>query len=868
MGRLTQTSCRAGLALARHFAFFLGVWAQPLTAQTLSEAKVFTRTDAALAMLNSATPEAASDLLVPLYDAAFRDRELSATAAQYPLLGLAYVAMAEEDWTRSARMAANVAGALEFAGLRGTDTWFRAQVIQGTALYHMGETAQADEVLRGVFPGLAETDLPQEHQLALYVLARIASEERRADEADVRRAFLQIWHPGGNVAQTDAIHIWFFDIVARFREGADRAVLVREMSELRSQAAQIPNIENRQLLHYRGYHGVLKAHAGDFASAEGDLRSYYDALMAEQAYGRDLWENALFLGAVTGQTQGATAQIAFFEAVLPLARARAAPAWYRAQYLREMGHAAAQLGAQDDAQEFYRTAYAEARQAYRANAGLVTQLRGFVDLSHSGMAGFDFAGELGAMDVADLKLRPVGEHVLRLFLQGNYTVSAELVARQVDNGDAVFALNAALHHAVIGELDRSRVWLLLARRGETDTAMMADLVEAMALIWGTSHEVEKAATVLDRLETADLPPALTRMVLALWAQRAFHMNQTAEMRAALQAFGKVQGEDARYPLWDLLAEVTAMEPSFGVLPEARNMARYSELKSRIDAAGNLPVLRDYLDAVYYQNAREGMFAGDAVAHLGALNTRLAEDTPKGHSLRLVAAFTLSNALYWRGENAAALEWAERAAEEVRANAYGARDVMGFILSRQADLLRILGAPDRAASVAAGAWDIAREESGDFAGAVLESYANALYAFTGDPGRVVTLLQDELQYEDRFTARERVALWSLLAQAQAAVMGRSEVLTSLNRALAAMEGPGTDWRAERARLLWTRAQTHARHADPRAGFADMVASNDLYHAWRQDRLSQEDADAIDTTAWPDRVRWEAALGWQLAQEVRP
>lgn len=868
MGSLTQNPCRAGLWLARHFAFLVGLSTAPLSAEALSEAEILARTDAALQLLDSGAPAAAADLLEPLYDAAFRDAELSVRAANYPLLALAYVAHADARWSRAARMASTVAGTLEFSGLRGSDLWLRAQVIQGAALYQMGETTRADAALRATFPALAEAGLPRENQLALFTLARIASEARAADQAGLRRAFLQHWRPGGFVRQADALHIWFFDIVARFKDGADRTELVGEMAELRDAAAQVADMEPRQALHYRGYHGFLKAHAGDFDAAQSDLRAYFELLMAEGLYGRDLWENALHLGAVTGQTQGPDAQIAFLEAFVPLARREGASAWFVAQYLREAGHAAAQTGAQDRAQSYYRAAYAEARRSYRTNAGLVTQLRGFIDLQHPGLAGFAYAGELGALERADIEPHPFGEDVLRLFFEGNYTVAQALVERNGLRDAPADVLNVALLHALLGAPEPARRWLGTARNGQVEHKALADLTEAVAMIWGSSHEVEKAGELLDRLDKADLPPALRRMGAALRAQRAFHLDSPGAQRAALEAFYDLPVDNGGSDYWRLFASVMAMESSFGLLAETENASRYHQLRSDIEAVGNLPVLRDYLDVVYYQNARSGLFAADAVAHLSALNSRLAEDTPTGHPLRLVAAFTLSNALYWRGENAAALEWAERAAAELAANAHPARDVLSFIRARQADLLRILGAPDRAASVAADAWSMAREARGEFAGAVLESYANALYAFTGDPARVVQVLRAELQQEDRFDARERVALWSLLAQAQAASATRGDVVTSLNRAMDAMATPGVDWRSDRARLLWTRAQTHARHSDLRAAFADMIASNDLYHAWRQDRFAREDADTLDGTAWRERVRWEAALGWQLAQEVRP
>ncbi|MDA7427401.1 hypothetical protein PGB28_02940 [Primorskyibacter aestuariivivens] len=878
MGRLTQITCRAGLALARHFAVLLLV-ASPVWADRLSEADIFTRTDAALEQLWQGDADAAFDALLPVYDASYRETGYSPRAAHYPLLGLAYIARAKGRWGDARRYASFVAGGLEFAGLRGSGDWLRAQVLHGAAQYQLGALARANDLLRGLFPGLAETNLPQEHQLALYLLARIASEERLADERQLRDAFLKAWRPGGFVTQPDALHIAFFDIVARFRAGEDRAALATEMANLRDLAAKVPGIAAGQLLHYRGYHGFLLAHAGDFNTAEGHLQAYFDHLMAERAYGRDLWENALFLGSVLGQTQGAAAQIRFFDTALPLARSNGASVGYRAQYLREMGHAAAQMGDVDGAQARYRAAYAEARQAYRSNAGLVTHLREFINTAHPAMAGFDFAAELGAVEAAQFALRPLGEQVLRLFLQGNYTVTEALLARagQDAEGDSPeLAVTTALHHALLGQFDPAQDWLARVRAtgtADVDVSHVVDLTDALSRVWSTWHSAEAAGPALDRLmaNVDQMPPELQRMTHVLRAQRAYQLERNADKAAALEAFDAVEGGVIEYPLWDLLAAVTAMEMSFGFRSEEENTARHAKLKERIAAAGNLPVLGDYLDVVYFQNSRSGLFAADAVAHLGAINTRLSEDTPTGHSLRQVAALTLSQALFWRGENRQALDWAERAAGEIRADPFAKPEVLALTLSRQSDILRAMSRREEAASIAAEAYDILRRDGVVSAidGAVLQSYANAHWAFTGDAGQVAALLQRELASADLaqgLAPRDVVALYSLLAQAQIGRAAKTEVMQTLGRALAAMGDTHTDWRQDRARILWTRAQVHARRGDRAPAFADMVASNDTYQDWRQDRLAAEDAEAIDDTAWRDRVRWEAALGWRLQEEL--
>lgn len=879
MGRLTQITCRAGLALARHFAVLLVCATSPAMAERLSEPEVFSRTDAALELLWQGDAEAAFGALLPVYDATYRATGYSPRAAHYPLLGLAYVAQAKGRWDNVRRYASIVSGGLEFTGQRGADAWLRAQVLHGAALYHLDESAQANDLLRALFPELSEADLPREHQLAMYLLARIASEERLADEGPLRDAFLNAWRPGGFVAQRDALHIAFFGLVARFRAGEDRAALAAEMGALRDVAAQVPGIEPRQLLHYRGYHGLLLAHAGDFPTAEGHLQAYYDHLMAQGAYGRDLWENGLFLGSVIGQTRGAAAQIAFFDALLPLARRAGGSVWFRAQYLREMGHAAAQMGDVEGAQAQYRAAYAEARQSYRANAGLVTHLRGFIDTAHPGMAGYDFAAELGAFEAAQFAMRPLGEQVLRLFLEGNYTVTEALLTRAgqgAQGGGPELAVTTALHHALTGQFDRAQDWLARARSlgtADAQVSHVADLADALSRVWSTGHSAEAAGPALDRLlaQVGQMPPEWQRMTHVLRAQQAYQLDRSAGKTAALAAFDAVEGPVTDYPMWDLLAAVTAMEMSFGVRPEADNAARHETLKARIAAAGNLPVLGDYLDAVYYQNARSGVFAADAVAHLGAINTRLSEDTPSGHSLRQVAALTLSHALFWRGETRQALDWAERAAGEIRADPFAKPEVLALTLSRQSDILRAMSRREEAASIAAEAYDILRRDRvvSAFDGAVLQSYAQAQWAFTGDAGQVAALLQRELASGDLvrgLAPQDMVALYSLLAQAQIGQVAKPEVMETLARALAAMAGAHTDWRQDRARILWTRAQVHARHGDRAQAFVDMVASNDTYQDWRQDRLAAEEAAAIDDTAWRDRVRWEAALGWRLHEAL--
>lgn len=876
MGRLTQILCRGDSPSPRHFVFQLmlvGLLTGPAAA--LTEADVQTRVEIARAQIEAGDIDMAETVLRPLYDEVYDSRDLPPRVAYAPLLGLAYVAYARENWAEVERYAGLVANGLSIEENVVSDDMRRARALQGAGLYHLGQAPAADQLLREALNDWPEGTLPEELQLALYVLARVASDERLSDEREMRNYALTFWRPGGLVPEADVLHLMFLDIVYGVRSGEPSQELELRMDDLRTRAGTIPNIAEGQVMHYRGYHGYLLARVGRFDRALSHLQAYHDYLRDNGRIGRDLWENTLFLGSVLGRVRGPDTSIRFFEARAPEAEAAGASDWYLAQYSREMGHAAAALGDAGRAQDYYRAAYAIARRSYRTNAGLVVSLRAFIDTADPGMIGYAFAAELGALQAATFAPEPFGEEVLRLVLNGLYPVLPDLVAGSDADGTAL-QLNLALGHALTGQidaalaaLDRAEAQALFA--DSPDVPGRADLVEAMARIWGSTSDVAAGGVALARLGAVAgaLPPALQRMTRALEAQLAYHAKDQEGMQAALLAFDDVAGDPGQFLLWDLFAAAVLQEVLWDLLPEAE--ARYASLKARLAMQGGLSVLNDHLEVMRYQASNRAFHDPGAVAALSGIATRLAEDLPAGHALRLIARFTLSSAFYWRGDLEAAFDWAGRAAEEARATRWAPPGVLALILSRQSDLARALGRNEVAATLAQQGFALLQdaERPGEFGAAVLESHARAVWAFTGDARRVDVLLDEALAVPEFTLALapvDRVALLTLRAEAQAGFAPPETVLNTLDHALEVMDGQARDWQRDRSRVLWTRARVQHKARDRAGAFADMVASNRLYHKWRTTLGQDVDGADPEPRVWRDRAVWEAATGWQLSQSM--
>lgn len=903
MGRLTQIGDRAGQALARSVfilaAVLLCFCAMLAQAQEPADAppaeglprpsEVLAEVDAALAVLKSGDADRAYARLDAINGITYAN-DYPPRSKHYPNLGLAYYYLAREDWEDVLFFATSVATGLTADGFADHDIRLRASILQGAALHGRDRNHEAELVLRNaVAAARTRPQLGPEYGLALNALARVATFLGLPDESDLRAAVLNGYETRWLVPLEDLVQLNFYDIEDRQDKGEPLPRLLPRAERLVRLSETVPEVEPAQAVFYKGFYANLLALDGQYEAALPLLQEQRDFYLDGDYTGRDVWACVRRLGAVISFAIGPEEAYAHFRSELDYARQKGADIFNLALYQRELGHLAGRLDDPDLAQTHFRDAYAEARRDYRVNSELVQHLRGYIEVDHPGMTGFAFAPELGALEAVEFDLSQDGADVLRLFFEGNYIALGALLERYAEEGQGesvTYLINSALYHAMISDHDEALSALETARRTARRTtnskvpanALIFDIVEALARVWGTGHEPESAAGVLARMRAR--LPSMTEsersLYYALDGFRHYRLSNYAEMRNVLAAWFDQYKPGRLERVWDIYVANMVLEMSIGHMEDDLNARLIEDLLAALDAYPALSLSRDYLRLVRILNAVDGYLQDETMVELGTLVKSIGEGVPETHPLISATQFALANAYEWREEYEQALYWLRETTRTMRASRYARQDVIAFLLSKQSVALRLLGRTDEAHALATDSMAMIDPETvrRDLIGAFYQNYAQALVERSDYHRAAVEALDTVLRNPKvvrRLEAFDRVALLRTKADNLTEYAELDEVLATLDEAQAVIAADDSvlDWRLDSAAIAWSRAIANYRNGALGAGFSDMVESNDAYTDW----LTSIPAGASgQSEISPDvmrvRVVWEAAIGWSYAESLPP
>ena len=868
--------------------------AVPLAAQETavkdlpSPEEVIAEVDAALAVMRAGDADAAYARLDAINMITYRN-DYEPLSKHYPNLGLAYYWLEQQDWDDVLFFATSVATGLTADGYADHDYRLRASILQGAALHHLDRHHEAEVTLRNAVELARDRPaLAPEYGLALYALARVATFLDLPDEVSLRHEFLDGYSTRWLVPLQDAVHINYFDIEDLHDRGDALADLLPRMARLVRLAETVPEVDPVTTVFYKGYYANLLALNGDYEAALPFLQEQRDYYLEADLTGPDVWTCVRRLGAVISFAIGPSEAYDHFRTELDYARANGAGIFNLALYQRELGYLSQRLEDEDLAQKHFRDAYAEARREYRVNSDLARHLAGLIDVDHPGMTGFAFAPELGAIGAVEFDLSRDGSDVLRLFFEGNYVALGALLDRfeqEGQGGTPTYLVNQALYFAMTSRYDDSLAALDEARRlARTTTnsaipanALIFDIVEALARVWGTGHEPESAKGVLARMK-ARLPSmsASERSLYhALEGFMHYRLSNYAEMRNVLATWfdgyepGSVEG------VWDIYVANMVLEMSIGHMEDALNTRLIDDTLAALDSLPSLSLSRDYLRLVRVLNANDGYLREDTMIELGTLVGSIGQGVPETHPMISATQFALANAYEWREDYDQALYWLRKTTETMRASRYSRSDVIAFLLSRQSAALRILGRTDEALALATDSLALIDPETvrRDLIGVFYTNYALALTARSDNYQAAIEALDIVLEnpkVRARIEPFDLVSLLRTKAEMLTETAELDEVLATFDEALAVIEQDASvvDWRLEAALIEWNRAIANYRNSRQKAAFRDMVASNDRYSEWLNSLPAVSGGEAISPDIQRMRVIWEAAIGWSYAETLPP
>ncbi|TNF18180.1 MAG: hypothetical protein EP318_19310 [Rhodobacteraceae bacterium] len=842
--------------------------------------------DRGIRMVRRGEMEAAIKLLDQLNDITF-ETSYPTLAHHYPNLGQAIYYYHQRDWREVIRFASSVATGLMADGYPDHPYRLRASALQAGALRMQGRELEAEVILRNVV-GIARDrrELFETYGLALFHLAMIASDLDLEDEDALTAEFQRNWSSDWPVTLEQALILEYRDINSDELRDDDLDRAIRRARNLVAATEAAEDMPLRRLAGFRGYLGLLLAQKGDYATAIDYLRKEYAYYREAGITGLDLDNNIVFLGLVLRYGESPEAGYQWFEDEVALARQTGTDPHQIARFLLEQAEIAEALGWTDEAQRLYRETYAEVRRVDRANHELAQRARQSIDLAHPGMADFAFASELGAIDAIQFDLAPDGKDVVRLFFEGNYLALDALLARYRDEGKAeslAYRINRALYLSLIGSYDAGLGELAEARRAARTTlghdipanALIFDMIEVIAKVWGTGHEPDTARGALDRLRAREgsMRPDERSMYRALLAFYHFRRDEMTEMRPILEAWFADYDPGRDKGMWDIYAATVIMEMAFGFMAEDDNNRLMQETMGVLDSYPGMSLARDYLRLVRTMNSRKGVFSDEALVELGTLVTSIGQSVPDGHSFLSSTQFALANAHGWRGNTEDSLFWLRKCVETMRATPYHRRDEIAYILARQADLLRIMGQTNEAHLLAQEALASVDPLTArpNLIGELFRVTAQTLYARTDNAQKATEFLDsvlDDPAIYRRIMPLDRVVLLRIKADFQANFAELPDILATLDAAEAEMDAPEVDWQMERSNVLWSRAIANYWNDAPEPGFAAMMESNDIYTEWLDSIRAAAGASGIDPTGFRERADWEALMGWDYAQTLPP
>ncbi|MCR8724201.1 hypothetical protein [Frigidibacter sp. ROC022] len=796
----------------------------------------------------------------------------------YPNLAFARFYRRTGDWRQMVRYAASVASALETAGLGTHPYRIEALLYQGAALYEIERRVEAEPLLRSAF---GETrDRPEMaglHELATYYLARVLSDLKAPDAAEIRNHLFDLEGSTVTIAQVAAVV--YEGVLALRRAGADPDRLARQMAGLVEALEDSPGFDPLELARYRSYLGLLLSNAYRDEEALELFRQVHRTLTEAGAYDSAYYWNVQRLAMETRILGDPEAARRLLQSELAALKERGAGPFFAAVYLGNLGEFSEVLGEPAVAQRYYREAYAELRKMYPASHKQVREMRDRIDRSAEDILAFSFAGELGVVQGLDYSARADASDTLRMFLQGDF-VALELAqdeARAATGDNALSELNRAMLLGLSGTYDGAMEALAQARRLAvidpgtlSPQAPILDLTEALALLWGSGHDLARAPGVLALAgaKAGLMSDAERSLYLALELCAAYQAQ--APQAEVLAALGRWQAEAGPQPgPLGMMARLLVLEAAGPVAETEAMRALLDGLQaeartSGMHLAGSLAEML-YLTSVGYEIANE-----TTVPRLTLLEHDLSLGLPEHHLMLVAARIGLSNALDWRDRTLDSLDWLRRASEDLRLNPFHAPDHLAFLLAQQANIFASQGDVAIGATLAQQAYqglDPARDRPG-FAVAVIRAYAGLRWEQSGDPALAEEVYRrhvEDAAFLARLGPQDRARLLQDYAETIWDIDYPAAEALFVRAAAALAEAETLDSRSQQSSILFSRAIAAYFNGHAAAAWRAMTEANDLRRTWARDQIA---AGAVAAIGGSDRNRaaWEAAIGWDYAQSL--
>lgn len=407
-------------------------------------------------------------------------------------------------WELLERYASSVASALDSEATR--DHPFRIEAIfyQAIAASRLGRSVEAEQLFRRTVAASAgRPELLRIHEDAVFWLAEVAYLVTAEDRAALRSQALDDWYPGHAATASRYAYLAYLDLLDARINGMAPDVLLPLVQTFVDNVSGRDDISAQHQSLYKGFLGFVLLLAQEYEAALPILEERHDFMIENELWGLDFFWNIQRLALALGARDGLGAELRMLETWVARGEELQSPDWQIGLLTEQIGDLRQELGDTEGAQAAYRDAYLWLRRGHVASDEDVMRIAARIDLAHPALDSFPLRHELVVDETRGFALDPLGSDVVRMFFEGNWKrLEQELDRlRAQGQGDTpMFLLNEALYLSILGRydeaqaaLDRARGQARQAQGGElAPNAMIFDMVDAVAKVWGTGHRKEQA----------------------------------------------------------------------------------------------------------------------------------------------------------------------------------------------------------------------------------------------------------------------------------------------------------------------------------------------------------------------------------------
>lgn len=750
-----------------------------------------------------------------------------------------------------------------------------AMMLFGEAVSEQGRYAEAEPILQAALQAAQAQGQTRVAQRALYMLAETRAQLLRPDTLDWIARVKDLHAAGGAVEDAELAYLMSKEIeILRSRDGQQGKVLevAQALEAFMQSTDQIAYFDNAI---YLGLIGLGYAETGNVEKALELFLREEELLAGKEPFRDRYFVNGQRIAVMHYNLGDEAAALSTLNRYIAEAEdtgfdsARVVALLYR-----DVGNIGAQSGKPVIAQTYFRKAYAVARRGLSANHPTVLEIKGKIDVQAEGMAAFALRSEFGLVDDLAFEWRDDGADTMRLFFSGSYVALDQVLQLEDAPSLSSYYLNRGLYHALMGHYDKTGRFLGAAVENGADP-VVADLVQAVAQIWGSHHELELLDPLMRRLEAAQ--PQMSRdqrsSYMALAAFRHFLEGRTGPARAGLRRWMQSQPDGFDPTPWDAFAGLMADEMVIDLLNPTEGQAMFDQLQVRMNGYEGLVLAQAITDFVRERMRDTWTPSEEGAVRMGAIVQNMRSLVPADHVLQVSAHFSFAIAMWNRGFHDDAFQAIDTAIEAYQQNPFHRRDTLAMLQANKGNWLSQNGKLELGLSLARQA----------FLGLDLEK---------DDPNRVhdvannlIFSLRNWGEWEQALEVSETV-IWSPRLMGQVPATLRSNALVTYGSTLLGLdrhdEARAAYLAAEqalpddlevadsyRAMILYELSIVDYRQQDYDDAFDHVVRSNDAFFGFTERMSRNLGAEAsVNAEAALTRARAEALLGWDYAQTLAP